>query len=241
MKKLILTTLYLLLFVQIGKSQTLMPKNISDDFANSIIKNYFSSSSNTHLFLCESLRKKGYYNPEDINILVKSITINEKNRNIILAIFHDNFGKDKEYLYYNLLSLGISSTSSKYLTEYILAEKYKPVNHLASNDASLSSKTFKGAGSSSSGSGGFSLGNRKLISKPTPKYTCNESGTVVVEVIVDRNGNTIEAKAGIKGSTTTATCLLEQAKIAAMNTQWDANSNAPEKQVGKIFYNFNLN
>jgi len=35
--------------------------------------------------------------------------------------------------------------------------------------------------------------------------------------------------------------VLEQAKIAAMNTRWDASSDAPEKQVGKIVYNFNLN
>ncbi|WP_269226333.1 energy transducer TonB [Flavobacterium eburneipallidum] len=95
-------------------------------------------------------------------------------------------------------------------------------------------------GGSGSGSG-YSLGNRKAISKPAPKYTCNESGRVVVEVSVDRNGRTVSAVAGIKGSTNTASCLLEQAKIAAMNTKWDASSDAPEKQVGKIVYNFNLN
>jgi outer membrane biosynthesis protein TonB len=85
------------------------------------------------------------------------------------------------------------------------------------------------------------LGNRKAISKPAPKYTCNEEGKVVVEVSVDRNGKTISAIAGIKGTTNTAKCLLDQAKLAAMNTKWDASSDAPEKQVGKIVYNFNLN
>lgn len=108
------------------------------------------------------------------------------------------------------------------------------------NDASLSSNAFKGVGSSSS-SNGFSLGNRKVISKPEPKNTCNESGIVVVEVLVDKNGKTIEANAGKKGSTTSASCLLEQAQIAAMNTRWEASSDAPERQVGKISYNFNLN
>ena len=88
---------------------------------------------------------------------------------------------------------------------------------------------------------GYSLGNRKAISKPAPKYTCNETGKVVVEVSVDRNGKTISAIAGVKGSTNTAKCLLDQAQIAAMNTRWDASSDAPEKQVGKIVYNFNLN
>ena len=98
-----------------------------------------------------------------------------------------------------------------------------------------------GSGGGSGGGTGYSLGNRKAISKPAPKYTCNESGKVVVEVAVDRNGKTIDAIAGIKGTTNTAKCLLDQARIAAMNTKWDASSDAPEKQVGKIVYNFNLN
>lgn len=98
-----------------------------------------------------------------------------------------------------------------------------------------------GSGSGTGGGTGYSLGNRKAVSKPAPKYTCNEEGKVVVEVSVDRNGRTINAVAGIKGTTNTASCLLEQAKIAAMNTRWDASSDAPEKQVGKIVYNFNLN
>ena len=98
-----------------------------------------------------------------------------------------------------------------------------------------------GTGGGSGNGTGYSLGNRKAISKPAPKYTCNEEGKVVVEVSVDRNGKTISAIAGIKGTTNTAKCLLDQARIAAMNTRWDASSDAPEKQVGKIVYNFNLN
>lgn len=98
-----------------------------------------------------------------------------------------------------------------------------------------------GSGSGSGNSSGYSLGNRKAISKPAPKYTCNEAGKVVVEVSVDRNGKTTNAIAGVKGSTNTAKCLLDQAQIAAMNTRWEASSDAPERQVGKIVYNFNLN
>lgn len=98
-----------------------------------------------------------------------------------------------------------------------------------------------GNGGGSGNGNGYSLGNRKAISKPAPKYTCNEEGKVVVEVSVDRNGKTTSAIAGVKGSTNTAKCLLDQAQIAAMNTRWEASSDAPEKQVGKIVYNFNLN
>ncbi|WP_417939514.1 energy transducer TonB [Flavobacterium sp. RS13.1] len=98
-----------------------------------------------------------------------------------------------------------------------------------------------GSGGGSGGGSGYSLGNRKALSKPAPKYTCDEAGKVVVEVTVDQSGRTISAIPGIKGTTNLARCLLDQAKIAAMNTKWDADSNAPAKQVGKIIYNFSLN
>lgn len=97
-----------------------------------------------------------------------------------------------------------------------------------------------GSGGGTGGSG-YSLGNRKALSKPAPKYTCNESGKVVVEVTVDQNGKTISATPGVKGTTNTASCLLDQARIAAMNTKWESDSNAPIKQVGRIIYNFSLN
>lgn len=98
-----------------------------------------------------------------------------------------------------------------------------------------------GNGSGFGGGSGYSLGNRKALTKPNPKYLCNESGKVVVEVTVDKNGNTIQAVAGIKGTTNTASCLLQQAKIAALNTKWQSSPEAPEKQVGKIIYSFSLN
>lgn len=98
-----------------------------------------------------------------------------------------------------------------------------------------------GSGGGSGGGSGYSLNGRKALSKPAPKYTCNEEGTVVVEVTVDQNGKTVSATAGIKGTTNKANCLLEQAKIAALNTKWSADENASPKQVGKIIYNFNLN
>jgi len=97
-----------------------------------------------------------------------------------------------------------------------------------------------GSGGGSGGGSGYSLNGRKALSKPAPKYTCNEQGRVVVEVTVDQNGKTISATPGVKGTTNTASCLLEQAKIAALNTKWSADANAAAKQVGKIIYNFSL-
>lgn len=98
-----------------------------------------------------------------------------------------------------------------------------------------------GSGSGNGGGVGYSLGNRKALAKPQPNYTCNEEGRVVVEVTVDQTGKTISAVAGVKGTTNTASCLLQQAKLAAMNTKWQASADAPERQVGKIIYSFSLN
>lgn len=98
-----------------------------------------------------------------------------------------------------------------------------------------------GSGNGPGTGAGYSLGNRKALSKPAPNYNCNEEGRVVVEVSVDKNGKTIAATPGIKGTTNTAKCLLDQARIAAMNTKWQASEDAPERQVGKIIYSFSLN
>lgn len=113
------------------------------------------------------------------------------------------------------------------------------------NGTGTGSGTGSGNGSGNGGGNGsgsgYSLGNRKALSKPQPDYTCQEQGRVAVQVSVDRNGNTTSVTAGVQGTTNTAKCLLDQAKIAAMNTKWQADSSAPEKQVGKIIYTFSLN
>ncbi|UMB54026.1 energy transducer TonB [Lutibacter sp. A64] len=90
------------------------------------------------------------------------------------------------------------------------------------------------------GEGDYNLGGRKPLNRPKPNYICNEEGLVVVSIEVDTNGRVIKATAGVKGSTNTATCLLTQAREAALKTTWQADSNAPSKQVGTIKYRFSL-
>jgi hypothetical protein len=99
-----------------------------------------------------------------------------------------------------------------------------------------------GSGGGSGGGSGYILNGRKALSKPKPNSECsNETGTIVVQITVDKNGNTISAIPGVKGTTIAAKCLREQAKMAAMNTKWDADNDAPTKQTGTITYNFSLN
>lgn len=87
----------------------------------------------------------------------------------------------------------------------------------------------------------YSLASRKAISRPSPKYICNEQGKIVVQISVDKSGKVIKAEAGITGTTNFAECLLEQSKIAAMNTRWESTEYGPDIQSGQLIYNFNLN
>lgn len=90
------------------------------------------------------------------------------------------------------------------------------------------------------GDGNYNLGNRKALTKPRPAYNCQEEGTVVIEVRVDRNGKTVDTKVA-RGTTNYADCLTRQAQKAAMETKWQAKPDAPFTQIGTITYRFILN
>lgn len=82
------------------------------------------------------------------------------------------------------------------------------------------------------------LVGRKIRYKPIVENTCNEFGKVIIEVIVDRNGNVLNV---INSNETKASsCLINIAKINAKNTKWESDLNAPEKQIGYLTYNFSL-
>jgi len=98
-------------------------------------------------------------------------------------------------------------------------------------------KSFTGNGGSG-GYGNYQLKGRKPKKKPQPVYDGDDQGIVVVRILVDKTGRVIYAQAGVKGSTTTDLQLLKRAKEAALKTSWQSDDTAPEKQEGKIIYNF---
>jgi outer membrane biosynthesis protein TonB len=96
-------------------------------------------------------------------------------------------------------------------------------------------------GNTGSGSGGnYNLAGRKALSKPIEQPGCQQEGTVVVRITVDKNGKVIKAEPGYKGSDNTHPCLLKPAKEAALKTTWNADEKAPSSQVGTIIYKFSL-
>ncbi|MFY0483241.1 hypothetical protein ACI6PS_11605 [Flavobacterium sp. PLA-1-15] len=102
-----------------------------------------------------------------------------------------------------------------------------------------------GSGHGAGGKGGnsfiepYSLTGRKVISELYPENNCNEYGTVVMEIVVNRKGNVLEANPG-RGSTNLSECLVKVSKEAALKTKWSVDKNAPEKHIGRIVYKFKM-
>lgn len=97
-----------------------------------------------------------------------------------------------------------------------------------------------GAGSGTGKGISFNLSGRNARSLPKPTFPGNESGIVVVEVIVDKLGKVTKALPGIKGSNTVDTDLLEAARKAALSANFNTDQSAPAFQKGTITYHFIL-
>ncbi|MDO6472981.1 energy transducer TonB [Maribacter sp. 1_MG-2023] len=100
--------------------------------------------------------------------------------------------------------------------------------------------SYYGSPGSGIGTGGYGLNGRSLVNKGQVQQECNESGRVVVKIIVDRNGKVISAEPGVRGTTNNNPCLLEPAKKTAFMHKWNLDSNAPNQQVGFVVVNFKL-
>ncbi|WP_405413081.1 energy transducer TonB [Maribacter sp. Asnod1-A12] len=100
--------------------------------------------------------------------------------------------------------------------------------------------SYYGSPGSGSGTGGYGLNGRSLVNKGKVQQECNESGRVVVKIIVDRNGKVISAEPGVRGTTNNNPCLLDPAKKTAFMHKWNLDGNAPSQQVGFVVVNFKL-
>lgn len=107
-------------------------------------------------------------------------------------------------------------------------------------DGDPNALNYYGVGKGIDGDGNYLLGGRKALNKEKYLQDCNEAGTVVVSIEVDRNGKVINARPGVKGTTNNSPCLLEPAKKAALATRFNQDDNAPSRQIGKIIYRFSL-
>jgi outer membrane biosynthesis protein TonB len=106
-------------------------------------------------------------------------------------------------------------------------------------NGSIYANSFYGSGSGSGGNG-YGLGGRRLSSPGQKVEQCgNESGRVVVQITVNKSGNVIKTQY-TKGTTNTTPCVLEAAYKTAKAYKWQADSNAPDTQIGFVVVNFNV-
>src|SRR5690606_19663311 len=88
----------------------------------------------------------------------------------------------------------------------------------------------------------YSLKGRNHIGNlPKPVYNVQESGRVVVRIVVDREGRVTHAEHRLQGSTTTSSALINAAIDAARKTRFNSDPNATPSQEGTITYVFDLN
>jgi periplasmic protein TonB len=108
-------------------------------------------------------------------------------------------------------------------------------------NGSIYANSFYGSGGSGNGSGsGYGLGGRRLSSPGQKVEQCgNESGRVVVQITVNKNGSVIKTQYS-KGTTNTTPCVLEAAYKTARAYKWQPDTNAPDTQIGFVVVNFNV-
>ncbi|HWR99493.1 MAG TPA: hypothetical protein VN249_02700 [Prolixibacteraceae bacterium] len=83
----------------------------------------------------------------------------------------------------------------------------------------------------------YLLGNRYHVQLPIPVYLAQGGGEVVVDIIVNRNGEVLTAVPR-DGSRISDPSILAYAKMAAEKTLFNADNSAPDKERGTITYIF---
>ncbi|MCI5057552.1 MAG: energy transducer TonB [Flavobacteriales bacterium] len=80
----------------------------------------------------------------------------------------------------------------------------------------------------------YRIKDRKMITAPVISNGTEQQGRVVVDIVINRNGNVIKAKAGANGSTTSSEYLYTKAKFAAQGARFDVSKTGPVEVEGTI-------
>jgi hypothetical protein len=83
----------------------------------------------------------------------------------------------------------------------------------------------------------YLVGNRYHLQLPIPVYLAQGGGEILVDIVVDRNGEVLSAMPR-GGENLSDPTILAYAKQAAEKTVFNPDASAPEKQKGTITYIF---
>lgn len=119
------------------------------------------------------------------------------------------------------------------LTSEALKQDIKPdVDSQRNNEALLDENNKNKAKIS------FDLKDREIIESPNQVKINKHSGKVVVEIIVNANGDVIKAFAGVKGSTTDSDVLLDICEYSAIKAKFSKKLDSQKNQKGTMTFIF---
>lgn len=87
--------------------------------------------------------------------------------------------------------------------------------------------------------GNVSLSGRSVIIRPKTE-ACNEKGTVIIDITVDRTGKVVSAKLHRAGSTLLSGCNVQNAINSAYKYKFNPDPQSDELQTGQIAYQFTI-
>jgi outer membrane biosynthesis protein TonB len=106
-------------------------------------------------------------------------------------------------------------------------------------DGSIYANSFYGKGDAvGKGETGWGLKGRNLTSPGAVRPNCNDEGTVVIQVTVNKDGTVRDAKQSTLGSNITSTCLVNAAIQSALKYKWNNDEKAPNSQIGFVVFNY---
>lgn len=97
-----------------------------------------------------------------------------------------------------------------------------------------------GTGTGSGNGTKWGLNGRSLAGNDKILQKCNESGKIVVQVTVNKQGRVIDAQYSAKGSNSTSQCLIQPAIATAKTFKWNQAPDAPDEQIGFVEINFSV-
>lgn len=146
----------------------------------------------------------------------------------------DNFF-DKDYQQEVEAAKNLVSNVNKQLSEKVvdIGDIKMPVESTEGmNPDSIKNVVFTGESNIT-----YYLENRYHVRLPIPVYLAQDGGKVIVDIVVNRQGNVIKAQAE-KNPAIRDNNIYMYAEVAASKTIFNADPSAPEEQKGTIHYTF---
>lgn len=97
-----------------------------------------------------------------------------------------------------------------------------------------------GSGGSGFGNVKLSLANRRFLNLPKISDDGQTSGRICVEIRVDKLGEVVFARAGVKGTTLSDQGLWRKCEQAVLGARLNQLESAPDVQIGVIVFNFKV-